>query len=116
MQHKSNSILIIMGIAAVISVAAGIFIVMNPWYLTTTQQAIIGVLSIISGVLFAGFSKRSWAGVFSLILFGLYQLGRASGIIEHSFFRFIVGIPLIGLGLFAIYKIVEIIFPDEKEM
>lgn len=116
MARTSKTILIVTGIAAVVSVAAGIYVMMNPWNPTATQQVVVGIASIIGGILLAGFAKKSWAMVFGLIFFGAYQLGRASGIIENSFLRFLVGLPLVGLGMFAIYKLVELLFPDDKEL
>lgn len=107
MARTSKTIMIVTAIAAVVSVAAGIYVMMNPWNPTATQQVVIGFASIIGGILFAGFAKRSWAMVFGLIFFGAYQLGRAAGVIENSFLRFLIGLPLVGLGLFAIYKLVK---------
>lgn len=114
MMNQSKTILAVTGIASVASVASGVYVIMNPWNPTATQQVIVGVASIIGGILMAGFPKKSWAGVFSLILFGLYQLGRASGIIDNSFLRYLVGLPLVALGLYAIYKIIETLFPEER--
>lgn len=115
MEQKSNAIMIVLGIAAVVSVAAGIFIIMNPVTLSKSQEVLIGIISIIAGIILAGTTKRSWTAVFGLIIFGMYQLGRASGKIENQFFRYIAGLPLVVIGLYAIYKIIEVIFPDSEE-
>lgn len=54
MARTSKTIMILTGIAAVISVAAGIYVMMNPWNPTATQQIVVGLASIIGGILFAG--------------------------------------------------------------
>lgn len=56
MARTSNTIMILTGIAAVVSVAAGIYVMMNPWNPTTTQQVVVGLASIIGGILFAGYA------------------------------------------------------------
>lgn len=114
MQAKSKTILTLTGVAAVVAVAAGVYIMMNPWSLTKTQQLILGFVCLVVGLLYAVSPKRSWTGVMAVIIFGFYQLGRASGKIEHAFFRYLIGLPLIALGLYAIYKLLEIIFPDSE--
>lgn len=115
MKITSKTVIVLLGIASVVSVAAGMYLLMNPWNLTTQQQGLIGVTSLIIAILMAGFPKRTWAGILGLIIFGFYQLGRSSGKIEHPFFRYLVGLPLIGLGLFGLYKIIEVVFPDSEE-
>jgi len=114
MQDKSKTILIVTGLASVLAIAAGMYALMNPWSLTKTQQLIVGFICLVIGLLYAASPKRSWSAVMGVIFFGFYQLGRASGKIEHAFFRYLIGLPLIALGLFAIYKLVEIIFPDSE--
>lgn len=98
---RSAASMIFRGLAAGMTVGVGIFLLVRDWNFTEPVTFAIGLLSLIIGVLLAGLPGRSWLGTFAFVVFGFYQMAKAGGIIQGDFLRYLVGIPLIAIGIFG---------------
>jgi hypothetical protein len=103
MKEDSISDVIFQLISAIVSVIAGLFLIMQTWQMSDRAAFIIGLIMAFIGVLVVQI-----IGVKSLIpiFLGFYFMGRASGLIENEYLRYIVGIPLILLGCYISINIV----------
>lgn len=104
-------------LAIAVSLIAGFFILFNSWNITAGQATGYGILAILLGVIYAGTPKPSMAGVFGLILLGAYALARATGKIEVQLLRYGLGLPLIFIGLWGVYSMLnpEVVESSTKE-
>lgn len=86
-------------ISGIVSIGAGIFVLTSSMTLTHEQLLFSGVVTILLGVLLAGMAQKSWYAVFGLIIFGTYQIAQANGTLQQQYLKYIVGIPVLLLGV-----------------
>lgn len=103
MKNIANTVL--RALAITVSIAAGLFILLNKWNISSTEAYAYGMLSFIIGVVIAGLEQRSWPAIGSFMLLGLYAMARATGRIQIQFLRYALGIPLVAIGIWGIYSI-----------
>jgi hypothetical protein len=101
---KSVGSLILRGLASGLTVGVGVFLIVHSWNFSQVATIGLGFLWIIIGLMLAGLPGRSWLGTFAFIIYGFYQLAKGVGIIEGDYLRYIVGIPLVIIGIYGFYK------------
>lgn len=94
-------------ISIVVSLVAGFFILFNGINITTDQAFGYGILAFLLGVIYAGTPKPSMAGVFGLITLGIYAMARATGKIDVQILRYAVGLPLVAIGIWGVYSMLN---------
>ncbi len=105
-EAKSAVNLVLRAFASVVTAGSGIFLLVHDWQFSKPTTFAIGLCSAFLGVIFAGSLAKNYKLIFGLILFGAYMMARALGYIEHPIARYLVGIPLLFLGLLSIYKLI----------
>lgn len=111
MGKVDNSSRILSIISGAVSIVAGVFILFNNWDLGAVAGFGVGLLIVLIGVLFV-----VPLGLKSLvvILFGLYCMGQAAGLIERQYLRYGLSIPLIALGVIIILRSFSSPLPDNQ--
>lgn len=94
-------------LSIVVSLVAGFFILFNGINISADQAFGYGILAFLLGVIYAGTPKPSMPGVFGLITLGIYAMARATGKIDVQILRYAVGLPLVAIGLWGVYSMLN---------
>lgn len=101
---KTTTNTVLWGLSAFVSLVAGLIVMLSDWQIASTYGYVLGGVIIIIGVL----SVAALRGMsLAVMLLGLYFIGRASGAIEHQYLRYGLGIPLVALGIYSFYRLLQ---------
>lgn len=99
--------ILLRGLAAGLTFGVGVYLVIHQWDFSTPVTFAIGLFAVFMGLMLAGSPTKSWLATFGLIIFGAYQMAKALGVLENDYLRYIVGIPLVLIGVFGFIKMLN---------
>lgn len=106
---KQSSGVILLSFTIIVSLMAGTYILMRDWNIGGTFGYIAAVGLAIAAVLYAGSPNRSFAAVVSMLAGALYIFWRSTGAINFPLLKYVLGLGMIGYGIFGLFALFKII-------
>lgn len=87
------------------AVTAGLYLLLQPWDLTSTHYVLAAAVSIIVSALLIQGPGTSWPIVTSFFLFGLYMLARGLGLLSYQYLRYSAGVLFFAFGFYLLMRL-----------
>ncbi len=110
--HQKPGVLLL-SFTIIVSLMAGTYILMVDWNLTGTLGYVVAIGLAIGAILYAGQPKRSWAALASMLAGAIYIFYRSTGQISFPLLKYVLGIGMIGYGIFGLFMLFRILSKQE---
>lgn len=112
MTQKSGVVLL--SFTIIVSLMAGTYILLKDWNINGSLGYAASLCLSITAILYAGKPKRSWATLASMLGGATYIYLRASGRINFPLLRYVLGLGMIGYGIFALFTLFGMLHKQEE--
>lgn len=111
---KQSSGVFLLSFTIIVSLMAGTYILMRDWNLTGTFGYVAAIGLALGAVLYAGSPHRSMAAIASMLAGALYIFWRSTGQIGFPLLKYILGLSMIGYGIFGLFALFRILNKQES--
>lgn len=111
---------IIIATSGTAAITAGLYLLLQPWDLTSTHYVLAAAVSIIVSALLIQGPGTPWPIVTSFFLFGLYMLARGLGLLSHQYLRYSAGVLFFAFGFYLLMRLLtpppsDVTKPDSRD-